>query len=282
MILDCAGKLLDLSSPQVMGILNVTPDSFSDGGCYQRIELALQHAHRMVAEGASIIDIGGESTRPSAPEVSEDEELERVIPVIEALSKELVVPLSIDTSKPAVMREAVKAGAGFINDVAALTKSGALKAAADSLVPISLMHMQGEPRTMQSAPRYNNVIQHVRDYLLERVADCQANGIKKERLIIDPGFGFGKNLSHNLALLKALPYFVSTGLPVLVGVSRKSMIGSILNAKLEDRMIGSVAAAVLAANAGAKIIRVHDVKESVEALKIVSAVNSYREGEKEW
>jgi len=280
MILDCAGKRLDLSRPQVMGILNVTPDSFSDGGCYQRTQAALQHASKMVADGAAIIDVGGESTRPGAPAVTISEELDRVLPVVEALSRELPVPISIDTSKAMVMREAVKAGAGFINDVAALQTAGALEAVAESLVPVSLMHMQGKPRTMQSAPHYDNVVREVCDYLLHRVAICQSVGIQKERLVIDPGFGFGKSLAHNLALLKAIPEFVATGLPVLVGISRKSMIGTLLNAVLGERVIGSVAAAVLAANAGAKIIRVHDVKETVEALKIVSAVNSYRECEK--
>ncbi len=280
MILDCAGKCVDLSNPQVMGILNVTPDSFSDGGCYQKTEVALQYAQKMVAEGAAIIDVGGESTRPGAPEVSVNEELDRVLPVIERLSRELSVPISIDTSKPRVMREALKVGAGFINDVAALTTVGALEVATESSVPISLMHMQGKPRTMQSSPRYNDVVQDVCDYLLQRVSDCQEVGIKKERLLIDPGFGFGKILEHNLALLKSLPLFVATGLPVLVGISRKSMIGTLLNTEVGGRVIGSVAAAVLAANAGAKIIRVHDVKETVEALKIVAAVNSYRECER--
>jgi len=280
MILDCAGKCVDLSNPQVMGILNVTPDSFSDGGCYQKAEVALQYAQKMVAEGAAIIDVGGESTRPGAPEVSVNEELDRVLPVIERLSRELSVPISIDTSKPRVMREALKVGAGFINDVAALTTVGALEVATESSVPISLMHMQGKPRTMQSSPRYNDVVQDVYDYLLQRVSDCQEVGIKKERLLIDPGFGFGKILEHNLALLKSLPLFVATGLPVLVGISRKSMIGTLLNTEVGGRVIGSVAAAVLAANAGAKIIRVHDVKETVEALKIVAAVNSYKECER--
>lgn len=280
MILDCAGKRVDLSHPQVMGILNVTPDSFSDGGHYQKTELALQHAQKMVEEGAAIIDVGGESTRPGAPEVSINEELDRVLPVIELLSQELPVPISIDTSKPHVMREALKMGAGFINDVTALKAVGALEVAAESSVPVSLMHMQGKPRTMQSSAHYNDVVQDVCDYLLQRVSVCQEVGIKKERLLIDPGFGFGKILEHNLALLKSLPLFVATGLPVLVGISRKSMIGALLNAELGERVIGSVAAAVLAANAGVKIIRVHDVKETVEALKIVAAVNSYRECER--
>ncbi len=280
MILDCAGKSVDLSYPRVMGILNITPDSFSDGGRYQKTEVALQYAQKMVEEGAAIIDVGGESTRPGAPEVSINEELDRVLPVIERLSQELPIPISIDTSKPRVMREALKAGAGFINDVTALTTVGALEVAAESSLPVSLMHMQGKPRTMQSSPYYNDVVQDVCEYLLQRVSICQEAGIKKERLLIDPGFGFGKKLEHNLALLNSLPLFVATGLPVLVGISRKSMIGTLLNAELGERVIGSVAAAVLAANAGAKIIRVHDVKETVEALKIVTAVNSYRECER--
>ena len=278
MILDCAGKLLDLTRPQVMGILNVTPDSFSDGGYYQLTQVALQRAHQMVHEGAAIIDVGGESTRPGATSVDADEELDRVLPVIEALRDEIPVPISIDTSKPDVMRQAVKAGAGLINDVAALQAPGALDVAAACSVPISLMHMRGAPRTMQTAPHYNNVVTEVYDFLFQRVAECESYGIAKERLIIDPGFGFGKRLAHNLALLQSVSLFVETGFPVLAGFSRKSMIGDILDAKVENRVIGSVAAAVLAASGGVRIIRTHDVKETVEALAVVSAVKSHREG----
>lgn len=276
MILDCSGKSLDLSRPQIMGILNVTPDSFSDGGYYQRSQIALQRAHQMVEEGAAIIDVGGESTRPGAKPVEVDEELDRVLPVIEALSKESPVPISIDTNKPEVMKAAVNAGAGFINDVAALQAPGALEAAAATSVPICLMHMRGAPHTMQTAPHYNDVVQEVIEFLLQRVVVCESHGIKKERLIIDPGFGFGKTLAHNLALLQKLSLFIETGLPLLVGLSRKSMIGAILDAKVDDRIIGSVAAAVMAATSGAQIIRVHDVKETAEALEVVSAVNSFR------
>lgn len=281
MILDCAGKALDLTRPQVMGILNVTPDSFSDGGRYQATQIALERAYQMVEEGAAIIDVGGESTRPGAKSVGANEELDRVLPIIESLSNEIPVPISIDTSKPEVMREAVRAGAGFINDVAALQIPGALDVAADCSVPVSLMHMKGEPGTMQTAPHYNNVVIQIRDFLLQRVAACESHGIAKERLILDPGFGFGKTLAHNLTLLQKLSTFVETGLPVLVGISRKAMIGAILDAKVEDRLFGSVAAAVMAASAGAQIIRVHDVKETVDALKIVSAVKIFRDDEGE-
>jgi dihydropteroate synthase len=259
-----------------MGILNLTPDSFSDGGRFNRPEAALRHAERMVAEGAAIIDAGGESTRPGAPAVSISEELDRVIPVLEKLVTLLPVPVSIDTSKPDVMREAVRAGVGLINDVQALQAEGALKAAAAAGVPVCLMHMRGNPRTMQIQPDYEDVVAEVRAFLMERVAACEAAGISRDKLIIDPGFGFGKAQEHNLDLLRELPALAAIGVPVLVGLSRKSMIGRLLNAAapppVEDRLYASIAAAVLAARGGARILRVHDVKPTVEALKIVSAV----------
>jgi dihydropteroate synthase len=276
MQLDCAGKVLDLSTPRVMGILNLTPDSVSDGGRFNRPEAALRHAERMVAEGAAIIDAGGESTRPGAPAVSISEELDRVIPVLEKLVTLLPVPVSIDTSKPDVMREAVRAGVGLINDVQALQAEGALEAAAATGVPVCLMHMRGNPRTMQIQPDYEDVVAEVRAFLTERVAACEAAGIYRDKLIIDPGFGFGKAQEHNLDLLRELPALAAIGVPVLVGLSRKSMIGRLLNAAapppVEDRLYASIAAAVLAARGGARILRVHDVKPTVEALKVVSAV----------
>lgn len=276
MQLDCAGKVLDLSTPRVMGILNLTPDSFSDGGRFNRPDAALRQAECMVAEGAAVIDVGGESTRPGAPAVSVSEELDRVIPVIEKLVSLLPVPVSIDTSKPEVMREAVRTGAGLINDVQALRAEGALAATAAASVPVCLMHMQGNPRTMQIQPDYEDVVAEVRTFLTSRIAACEAVGIPRHKLIIDPGFGFGKTLEHNLSLLRELPTLAAIGVPVLAGLSRKSMIGQLLNPAApppaEDRLHGSIAAAVLAARNGARILRVHDVKPTVEALKIVSAV----------
>lgn len=276
MQLDCAGKVLDLSTPRVMGILNLTPDSFSDGGRFNRFDAALRHAEEMVAEGADIIDVGGESTRPGAAAVSTAEELDRVIPVIEKLASCVPVPISVDTSKPEVMREAVKAGAGLINDVQALQAEGALKAAAGTGAPVCLMHMQGDPRTMQIEPRYRDVVAEVRAFLLDRAALCVAAGIPREKLLLDPGFGFGKTLAHNLKLLRELSVLTAIGLPVLVGLSRKSMIGRLLGgdspAPVEKRLYGSIAAAVIAARSGARILRVHDVKPTVEAMRIVSAI----------
>ncbi|HEY5734106.1 MAG TPA: dihydropteroate synthase, partial [Gammaproteobacteria bacterium] len=244
--------LKDLDRPVIMGILNVTPDSFSDGGQYNRPELALQQAFRMIDEGADIIDIGGESTRPGADAVSVEEELERVIPVIESLRKDSDVAISIDTSKAAVMREAVHAGAGMINDVAALAGEGAIETAAASGVPVCLMHMQGEPRTMQQSPEYpRGVVQDVMEYLLQRVEVAERAGISRDNLVIDPGFGFGKTLQHNFQLLEGLAQLQSIGLPILVGMSRKSMIGNLLGVGLEERLAGSLAAAVLAMERGA-------------------------------
>jgi dihydropteroate synthase len=271
--LRCGHHTLDLTRARVMGILNVTPDSFSDGGDFVTREAALRHARQMVADGADLIDVGGESTRPGAPPVSVAEELDRVIPVIEALASELAVPVSVDTSKPDVMRAAVAAGAGLINDVAALRRPGALAAAAALRVPVCLMHMQGEPGTMQQDPAYGDVVAEVAAFLAGRLAACEAAGIPRERLLVDPGFGFGKTLAHNLALLRGLPRLASLGVPVLAGLSRKSMIGALLGGvPVGERLHGSVAAAVLAVERGAAIVRVHDVGPTVQALRIVAAV----------
>ncbi len=272
-MLDCAGKALDLSRPLVMGILNVTPDSFSDGGDFISPDAALERARQMVGEGADIIDVGGESTRPGAAPVSLEQELERVIPVIEAISRELPVPVSIDTSKAGVMSGAVSAGAGLINDVAALRGEGALEVAAKSGVPVCLMHMQGGPRTMQESPEYQDVVSDIRQFLGERIKACQAAGISRDRIVLDPGFGFGKTLGHNLELLRRLEEFSDIGLPLLVGISRKSMIGALLgDVPVTGRLYGSLAAAVLAVERGAGILRVHDVKPTVDAIRVAQAV----------
>ena len=271
MILDCAGKSLDLSQPQVMGILNVTPDSFSDGGNFVAPETALARARQMVEEGAAIIDVGGESTRPGAEAVSEQQELERVIPVIEAIQRELPVVISIDTSKPTLMSEAVQAGAGMINDVCALRVEGALETAVRLAVPVCLMHMQGEPRSMQTAPEYVDVLAEVMGFLKGRSEACVEAGLPREKILLDPGFGFGKTLAHNLSLLKHLDVFHSLGAPLLVGMSRKRMIGEVLERPLNERLSGSLAVASLAAWLGASIIRVHDVKATVDAIKMVRA-----------
>jgi len=271
--IDCAGKSLDLSHPCVMGILNVTPDSFSDGGDFLTPGNALIQARRMVEEGADIIDVGGESTRPGAMAVSQQQELDRVIPIISAISAEFPIPVSIDTTKAAVMREAVAAGAGFINDVMALRSPGAVDAARATGVPVCLMHMQGEPRSMQQDPCYQDVVTDVKAFFASRIEACLAGGISRDRLLLDPGFGFGKALEHNLDLLNNLSVFVDMGLPLLVGVSRKSMIGMILGGNpVRERLHGSIAAAVMAFERGASILRVHDVRPTVEALKVVAAV----------
>ncbi|MCG8429452.1 MAG: dihydropteroate synthase [Chromatiales bacterium] len=273
MILNCAGKALNLSSPCVMGILNVTPDSFSDGGVFLEADAALEQALRMVADGAAIIDIGGESTRPGAQAVSEQEELDRVIPIIEALAKEIDVPISIDTNKPEVMRAAVSAGAGMINDVMALQVPGALEAAQQLSVPVCLMHMQGEPRTMQQNPQYQDVVADILAFFEQRIEVCVSAGIERSMLLVDPGFGFGKRLEHNQQLLKNLGKLQQLKLPLLVGISRKSMIGAMLNdASVDQRLHGSVAAAVMAYERGAAILRVHDVKPTVDALTVAEAV----------
>lgn len=270
--LDCAGKQLDLRHPRIMGILNVTPDSFSDGGLFMSKENALEQARDMVDAGATIIDVGGESTRPGAASVSIQQEIDRVLPVIEAIQDELPVIISVDTSKPHVMREAVKSGAGLINDVYALRQDGAIEAAAELNVPVCLMHMQGEPRTMQQNPQYINVISDIIEFLTQRITQCEKAGIAREKIIIDPGFGFGKTVNHNLTLVKKLPEFLSLHLPILVGFSRKSTIGAILDKPTEERLIGSVSLAVLACWFGANIFRVHDVKETADALKICNAI----------
>jgi dihydropteroate synthase len=275
-ILDAGGKTLDLTRPQVMGILNVTPDSFSDGGRYLSPEAAVAQGLRLRAEGAAILDIGGESTRPGAEPVSVQQELDRVLPVIEALAPELDIPISIDTSKPEVMQAAVGAGAGMINDVNALRAAGALEAAAAAAVPVCLMHMQGEPRSMQQAPQYGDAVAEIKAYLAVRLAACMQGGIPRSRLLVDPGFGFGKTLQHNLALLAGLAAFAELGVPLLVGVSRKSMIGALTGRDPGQRLAGSLAAAVLAAERGARIIRVHDVAATVDALAVTQAVMATR------
>ncbi|APE01908.1 dihydropteroate synthase [Alteromonas mediterranea] len=264
---------IGLSQPKVMGILNVTPDSFSDGGKHADVKQALEHALRMIDEGARFIDIGGESTRPGAPEVSLQEELDRTIPVIEAVAKNAQCVISIDTSKAEVMREAVKAGAGLINDVRALQEPGALSAASETGVPVCLMHMQGQPRTMQNHPTYQDVVEDVTQFLLERAEVCEKAGIAKEQILFDPGYGFGKSLEHNYALVKHLPKLMDLGYPVLVGMSRKSMIGNLLNRKVDERLAGSISLATIVAQMGAQIIRVHDVKETADAVNIVNMLN---------
>ena len=264
---------IGLSQPQVMGILNVTPDSFSDGGKHADVKQALEHALRMIDEGARFIDIGGESTRPGVPEVSLQEELDRTIPVIEAVAKNAQCVISIDTSKAEVIREAVKAGAGLINDVRALQEPGALSAASETGVPVCLMHMQGQPRTMQNHPAYQDVVEDVTQFLLERAEVCEKAGIAKEQILFDPGYGFGKSLEHNYALVKHLPKLMDLGYPVLVGMSRKSMIGNLLNRKVDERLAGSISLATIVAQMGAQIIRVHDVKETADAVNIVNMLN---------
>jgi len=270
--LDCAGRSLDLSGPCVMGVLNITPDSFSDGGDFFGADRALRRAERMVEEGADILDIGGESTRPGAAPASVREEIERVVPVIEALAPRISVPISIDTSKPEVMRAAVNAGAGMVNDVRALREPGALETAVEVGVPVCLVHMQGEPRTMQTAPVYRDVVFEVRDFLRRRVQVCVSAGMAPERVLVDPGFGFGKTLAHNLALLAELAELCSLGPPVLVGLSRKSMIGTLTGRPVTERLAGSLAAAVLAVAQGACLVRVHDVAATVDALRVAWAV----------
>jgi dihydropteroate synthase len=272
--LDCAGKSLDLSIPRVMGILNVTPDSFSDGGDFISVPAALAQARRMVGEGAAIIDVGGESTRPGAQAVPIEEELRRVIPVIRALAAELPVPISIDTAKPEVMHAAVEAGAGFINDVYALRAPGALAMAAALGVPVCLMHMQGEPRTMQQNPHYDDVVGEVGAFLIARIRACRDAGIPDRQLLIDPGFGFGKTVRHNLQLLNGLDALRRIGLPLLVGLSRKSFLGAVLDAPVTARLHAGLAATTVAVLKGARLIRTHDVGPTVEALRLCSALDA--------
>ncbi|AEW44249.1 dihydropteroate synthase [Serratia symbiotica str. 'Cinara cedri'] len=262
---------LNLSRPQVMGILNVTLDSFSDGGRYNQLNKALLHANELISAGAAIIDVGGESTRPGAVEVSEDEEIERIVPIVEALARRFDILISVDTSKAKVMHEAIIAGVHIINDIRSLQEPGALAIAAKSGLTICLMHMQGQPRTMQQSPHYNNLIADLNIFFKHHIKRCHDVGIKNKQLLLDPGFGFGKNLAHNYELLARLSEFHHFGLPLMVGMSRKSMIGQLLHVKPDQRIIGSVACAVIAAMHGAQIIRVHDVKETVEAMRIVEA-----------
>lgn len=268
MQLDSKGRSLSLDRPHVMGILNVTPDSFSDGGRFKRIDLALGHASEMVADGATLIDIGGESTRPGAPDVSEQEELDRVIPVVERIVKELDVMVSLDTSKAVVMAAGCAAGAHLINDVRALQEPGALDAAAEAGVPVCLMHMKGQPRTMQAEPHYDDLVGEVRAFFDERIAACLAAGIPRERLLLDPGYGFGKTLAHNYRLLAEQHKLLDYGLPLLVGMSRKSMIGNLLGCPVDERLAGSLACALIGLQQGARIIRVHDVRATMDALRV--------------
>lgn len=271
-VIDCGGRALDLRRVAVMGVLNITPDSFSDGGLFLSRERALERAIEIAEEGADIIDVGGESTRPGADAASVEDELNRVVPVIEALHKVIALPISIDTSKPEVMRRAVAAGAGMINDVRALRAPGALSVAAQLRVPVCLMHMQGEPRTMQDNPHYDDVVAEVKAFLRTRREACIAAGIPEERIVIDPGFGFGKTAEHNLALLRHLDQLKSLGSPLLVGLSRKSVIGSVLDLPIGQRLHASVALAVIAARNGANIVRVHDVRATREAIRMAEAV----------
>lgn len=257
-----------------MGVLNVTPDSFSDGGRYNEPAAAVERALEMVEQGAGIIDVGGESTRPGSEGVPEDEEIRRVVPVVAALAERLPVPVSIDTNKAAVMRAAVAAGATLINDISALRQPGALEAAAQADTAVCLMHMLGEPRTMQVDPRYDDVVREVRAFLVERVAACEAAGIARERLILDPGIGFGKRLEHNLALLAGLPQLAALGLPVLIGVSRKSMFGALLGRPVDQRVAGSVAVAAASVLAGAAIVRAHDVAATFDAIRVAAALRA--------
>ena len=259
-----------------MGILNATPDSFSDGGQFCQTDMALRHVAQMVAEGADIIDIGGESTRPGAAAVAAEQELERVIGIVEAVRREFDIPLSIDTVKPQVMEAAVNAGVDLINDVMALQMPGALETAAALNVPVCLMHMQGEPRTMQLAPDYENVVTEVRDFFIQRTTEAIKAGIDRELILLDPGFGFGKSLEHNYQLLAQLQSYTELGFPVLVGMSRKSMVGNLLNRDIEQRLAGSLACALLAAEAGAKIIRVHDIKETVDVVRVWQQTERFR------
>ena len=272
--LPCGSRFLDLSRPQVMGILNVTPDSFSDGGRYGQRDAALRHAEAMLQAGATLIDVGGESTRPGARAVSPVEELERVAPIVEAIAAELDVIISVDTSTPAVIRETARLGAGLINDVRSLQRDGAVDAAADSGLPVCLMHMRGEPSTMQQSPQYPDVVAEVREFLLERLTACAAAGIWTERVILDPGFGFAKTLEHNLSLFKHLQALHALGRPLLVGVSRKSMIGKVLGHEVGERLYGSLALAALALSKGAHILRVHDVAQTVDVVRMIAAVEA--------
>ncbi|WP_434626168.1 dihydropteroate synthase [Pseudomonas sp. Z1-29] len=272
--LPCGNRFLDLARAHVMGILNVTPDSFSDGGRFCQLDAALRHAEAMVAAGATLIDVGGESTRPGARAVSPTEELERVAPIVERIHRELDVIISVDTSTPAVMREAARLGAGLINDVRSLRRDGALDAAAATGLPVCLMHMLGEPGTMQDDPHYDDVTREVAGFLAERLDQCAGVGIPAERVILDPGFGFAKTLAHNLSLFKHMEALHALGRPLLVGVSRKSMIGNALGRPVGERLYGGLALAALALTKGARILRVHDVAETMDVVRMIDAVDS--------
>ena len=271
-LLHCGRFTFDLTRPRVIGILNVTPNSFSDGGRYFNHGRGLAHAKRMILDGADIIDIGGESTRPGAEPVAEADELARVVPLVEALATSGIA-VSVDTRKPVVMRAAIKAGAAMINDVNALAAPAALDAVADSGVGICLMHMQGDPRSMQLAPAYQDVIAEVRDFLVARANACRAAGIARNRIVVDPGYGFGKRLAHNLTLVRTLPALAATGYPVMIGVSRKSSLGELTGRPIDERLAASLAAALAAVARGARLLRVHDVRETVDALKVWTAVD---------
>lgn len=275
--LDCAGKLLDLSRPHVMGVLNITPDSFSDGGALHHdgrpdLDKVLLRVQQMLDEGASIIDVGGESTRPGAAVVSLAEEMARVLPVVEAINNRFDTVISVDTSSPALMLEAAAAGAGMLNDVRALSRSGAMQAAVCTGLPVCLMHMQGQPDTMQAAPHYQDIVAEVAGFLAARARQCLTAGIARQNIVLDPGFGFGKTVQHNLQLLNRLSELQGLGYPLLVGLSRKSLIGKILGRDVDRRLAGSLTQAVLAVERGAAIIRVHDVEASCDALKLCQAV----------
>ncbi|MBT2311867.1 dihydropteroate synthase [Pseudomonas fluorescens] len=272
--LPCGNRVLDLSHVHVMGILNVTPDSFSDGGRFSQLDAALRHAEAMVAAGATLIDVGGESTRPGARAVSPTEELERVAPIVERIHRELDVIISVDTSTPAVMRETARLGAGLINDVRSLQRDGALDAAAATGLPVCLMHMLGEPGTMQNDPHYHDVTREVGEFLVERLDQCAAAGIPAQRIVLDPGFGFAKTLAHNLSLFKHMEALHALGRPLLVGVSRKSMIGNALGRPVGERLYGGLALAALAITKGARILRVHDVAETMDVVRMIAAVDS--------
>jgi dihydropteroate synthase len=272
--LPCGDRELDLSHAHVMGILNVTPDSFSDGGRYLRLDQALRHVQQMLEEGATLIDVGGESTRPGADPVSASQELDRVLPVVEAISQRFDTIISVDTSTPQVMCESASAGAGMINDVRALQRDGALMAAAQTGLPVCLMHMQGEPQHMQQTPQYASVIDEVSAFLIERVTACVQAGIPANRLLLDPGFGFGKTLEHNLQLFAGIESLRPAGIHLLVGVSRKSMIGQLLGRSVDQRLAGGLALAALAVRSGARIIRAHDIAQTLDVVRMTEAVMS--------
>ncbi|MDY0935578.1 dihydropteroate synthase [Pseudomonas viridiflava] len=272
--LPCGNRVLDLAHTHVMGILNATPDSFSDGGRYSQLDAALRHAQEMVAAGATLIDVGGESTRPGARPVSPSEEVDRVAPVVELIARELDVIISVDTSTPEVIVESARLGAGLINDVRSLRRPGALEAAAATGLPVCLMHMLGEPGDMQDNPHYQDLVGEVSAFLADRMERCEAAGIPKDRIILDPGFGFAKTLEHNLRLFRHMEALHALGRPLLVGVSRKSMIGAVLGRPVGERLIGGLALAALAMTKGARILRVHDVAETADVVRMIAAVEA--------